>query len=108
MLEFTGTPTAIDGGIVVAGDDGTTYEPTEVVQEGTTITAFFEPPLDGGVYATTWIVRSDDTHTITDSFGFEVAMAAATTTVAPSTSARAHRPRRRRNPRPPMRPPNRR
>ncbi|MGI9643699.1 MAG: copper resistance protein CopC, partial [Ilumatobacteraceae bacterium] len=86
VLEFTGTPTAIDGGIVVAGDDGASYEPTAVMQDGTTITAFFEPPLGAGAYATTWIVRSDDTHTITDSFAFTVTAPAATTTVAPSTS----------------------
>ena len=86
VLEFTGTPTAIDGGIVVAGDDGASYEPTAVMQDGTTITAFFEPPLGAGAYATTWIVRSDDTHTVTDSFAFTVTAPATTTTVAPTTS----------------------
>jgi copper transport protein len=84
VLDFTGTPTAIDDGIAVADEAGTRIEPVEISQDGLRITARFEPPLTGGSYALSWIVRSDDTHTIDGSFTFAVTVPP--TTIPPTTT----------------------
>ena len=84
VLDFTGTPTAIDDGIAVADATGATIVPAEVTQDGLRIVARFAPPLPAGSYALSWIVRSDDTHTIDGSFAFAVNVPT-TTTVAPTT-----------------------
>lgn len=93
VLEFTGTPTAIDDGIVVADGAGTRIEPVEVTQDGLRITARFEPPLTAGSYALSWVVRSDDTHTIDGSLAFSVlappGTTAPTSTIPTETTAPA-------------------
>ena len=88
ILEFSGTPTAIDDGIVVADASGVQYVPVEIVQDDLLITARFDPALGDGSYTLAWQVRSDDTHTISGSFSFVVAAPIPTTTaVVPATSA---------------------
>src|SRR6056297_469148 len=83
VLDFTGTPTAIEGGIVVADAAGVQYTPIDIRQDGLRITARFDPALPGGSYTLAWRVRSDDTHVIDGTFSFGVA---APVTSAPATS----------------------
>ena len=88
ILDFTGTPTAIDDGIVVADADGVQYIPISVVQDDLRITATFDPALDEGSYTLVWQVRSDDTHIKSDSLSFLVAAPVATS-IADSETATA-------------------
>ncbi len=90
VLDFTGTPTVIDGGVFAFDAAGTRFEPVELTQDGLRITARFDPPLAGGSYAVSWIVRSDDTHTIDGSFGF--AVTAPATTLPAATAPATTRP----------------
>lgn len=83
-LDFSGTPTALDDGIIVADAAGNSHLPVEVIQEGDRITARFDPPLTEGSYALAWAVRSDDTHTIDGSISF-VVIGAPPPTEAPAT-----------------------
>jgi len=92
ILDFTGTPTAIDDGIVVADALGVQYVPVEVTQDDLRITARFDPALGDGSYTLAWQVRSDDTHTKSGSFSFVVVVPAATTTLAPTTTAAGSAP----------------
>ncbi|MBV1894383.1 MAG: CopD family protein [Ilumatobacteraceae bacterium] len=84
ILTFTGTPTAIDDGILVADAAGTLYAPIEITQDGLQITAHFDPPLGEGSYALAWTVRSDDTHTIDGELFFAVTLPVPTTSLLPS------------------------
>lgn len=90
-LVFTGTPTAIDDGILVADSAGNVIAPVEIVQEGLVITARFEPALAAGPYALSWRVRSDDTHVIDGTLQFTVDVPATTVpaTTVPATTAPA-------------------
>src|SRR6056297_3369384 len=87
VLEFTGTPTAIDDGIVVADATGVQYTPVDVRQDGLRITAQFDPALPDGSYTLAWRVRSDDTHTIDGSFSFGVAVSVPTEPVSTEPAA---------------------
>lgn len=86
-LEFSGTPTAIDDGIVVADAAGVSYLPVDVLQDGNRIVARFDPPLGDGAYVLAWVIRSSDTHTIDGSIAFEVTDTPAPTTTEPSSSS---------------------
>ena len=85
VLDFTGTPTALDDGIVVADAEGVQYTPVDIRQDGLRITAQFDPPLADGSYTLAWRVRSDDTHVIDGSFSFAVVAPAAPSTSEPAT-----------------------
>lgn len=87
-LTFTGTPTAIDDGIVAIDAAGTEIAPAEVAQDGLVIVARFDPALEGGAYTVFWRVRSDDTHTVDGSVSFSVSPAAPAPT-APATTTPA-------------------
>src|SRR6056297_3312260 len=91
VLDFTGTPTAIEGGIVVADAAGVQYTPIDIRQDGLRITARFDPALPGGSYTLAWRVRSDDTHVIDGTFSFGVAapVASAPATSEPATAGQA-------------------
>ena len=90
-LTFTGTPTAIDDGIVAIDAAGTEITPADVVQDGLVIVARFDPALEGGAYTVFWRVRSDDTHTIDGSVSFSVSPAVPAST-APATTQAAPAP----------------
>ena len=85
VLDYTGTPTALADGIVVADAEGVQYTPVDIRQDGLRITAQFDPPLADGSYTLAWRVRSDDTHVIDGSFSFAVVAPAAPSTSEPAT-----------------------
>ena len=89
ILDFTGTPTAIDDGIVVADAAGVQRVPVELVQDDLRITARFDPALGDGSYTLAWRVRSDDTHTKSGSFSFVVVAPIPTTSPVTATTAAA-------------------
>ena len=92
ILDFTGTPTAIDDGIVVADAAGVQYVPVDVVQDDLRIIARFDPALGDGSYTLAWQVRSDDTHTKSGTFSFVVVASIPTTTIISPTTTEAGPP----------------
>lgn len=89
-ISFTNPAVESGDGFELLEPDGTVRAPDSVdATDGTEFIAFFDPPLEAGVYGFRWDVQAGDAHPIQGSFQFTVQGVAPATTAAPAASVPA-------------------
>lgn len=85
-VAFTAPTTMSEEGFVVLRSDGTPMVPIQIdTVDGTVYTMVFNPGLQPGTYGVRWSVMSQEEHSLTGTFQFDVEVAP-TTTAAPTTT----------------------